>query len=261
LTQPLLNVIFASEKRKIALLLLQDGPKEMEFFLSSLNTTRQALLPQMKVLEENYLITHYKDTYHLTNIGKVVVDEMIPLLNTISVFDSDIDYWGNHNLDFIPSFLLERIGELKSCKNRIPPLQYAYEVDRKFAETSLRSSFVYGVTSVFHPNFTEVYTSLVDSGAQVSTIITKELFQDLKTNNYDEFKNLINLGKINFFVYSNPVQIIFFALNDVSIIFTLLTIENEWDHKTLSCLGQESINWGRELFEYYLRDSTPITEI
>jgi predicted transcriptional regulator len=104
----LLDVIFMSEKRKGVLLLLQKGAQEMEDLLVSLKTTRQALLPQIRVLEDHYLVAHYKDVYELTTIGKLIVDEMKPLVDTITVLDSDINYWGSHNLDFIPSLLLQR---------------------------------------------------------------------------------------------------------------------------------------------------------
>ena len=66
----LIDVIFASEKRKAVLLLLKEEPKETQDILKSLDTTRQALLPQMKVLEEHHLVSHYNDTYELTTIGK-----------------------------------------------------------------------------------------------------------------------------------------------------------------------------------------------
>jgi predicted transcriptional regulator len=51
------------------LIILQEGPTEMENLLKYLETTRQALLPQTKILEDNYLVTHYNDTYELTIIG------------------------------------------------------------------------------------------------------------------------------------------------------------------------------------------------
>jgi len=115
LGKPLLDIIFASEKRKNVLLLLQDGPKKMEFLLKSLHTNRQALLPQIRILDNHYLITHSHDVYVLTTIGKLIVDEMIPFLDTVESLESDIDYWGNHSLDFIPFHLLERISELGHC--------------------------------------------------------------------------------------------------------------------------------------------------
>jgi predicted transcriptional regulator len=86
-----------------------------------------------------------------------------------------------------------------------------YELDSTFAETSLRSRFVHGVTTVFHPNFTQVYTSLADSGVQVSTIISKKLSPNLKAHHYNDFKEPIDSDTVNLFLYSNPVHMIFFS--------------------------------------------------
>ncbi|WP_370576009.1 helix-turn-helix transcriptional regulator, partial [Methanomethylovorans sp.] len=112
----LIEVLFMSEKRKEVLLLLQDGAKEMEFLLRSLNTTRQALLPQIRILEEHHLVSHDRDTYELTTIGKLIVDKIAPVIDTVDALDADIDYWGSHILDFIPPHLLKRIGEIGKCK-------------------------------------------------------------------------------------------------------------------------------------------------
>jgi len=86
-----------SKKRKDALLLLKDGPKETHVILNHLKTTIAALLPQMKVLEENHLVIHYDDTYDLTKIGELIVNEIEPLLATIAVLDKNIEYWGTQN--------------------------------------------------------------------------------------------------------------------------------------------------------------------
>ncbi|MDW7733504.1 MAG: hypothetical protein SCH66_13885 [Methanolobus sp.] len=65
------EVLLASDKRKNVLLLLQEGPLKMETLLESLDTTRSALLPQIKILKENHLISKSQDTYELTTIGKL----------------------------------------------------------------------------------------------------------------------------------------------------------------------------------------------
>jgi predicted transcriptional regulator len=78
----------------------------MEHLLQSLNTTRQALLPQTKILEEHYLIQHEKDTYMLTSIGKLIIDEIAPAIGTVDVLSNDIDYWVTHNFNSIPLHLI-----------------------------------------------------------------------------------------------------------------------------------------------------------
>ena len=69
----LLDVLFKSEKRKNELLLLQDGPMDMETILTSLGTTRQSLLPQLKILVQHHLISKKDDTYELTTIGNLLL--------------------------------------------------------------------------------------------------------------------------------------------------------------------------------------------
>lgn len=92
MNRPLLDVIFASERRKGVLLLLQNGPKQMEDILTSLDTTRQSLLPQVRVLEEHHLVSHFDDSYGLTTVGKLVAEKISPLIDTLKALDIDIDY-------------------------------------------------------------------------------------------------------------------------------------------------------------------------
>ncbi|AFV22224.1 hypothetical protein Mpsy_0011 [Methanolobus psychrophilus R15] len=139
----LIDILFMSEKRKETLLLLQDEAKEMEDLLRLLKTNRQSLLPQIRMLEEHYLVNHSKDTYELTTIGKLIVNEMAPLVSTTEVLDMDIDYWGAHNLGFIPSHLLERINELQKCKVLKPNVIEMFEINKDFVESAMKSNSIY----------------------------------------------------------------------------------------------------------------------
>ncbi len=111
----LVDVLFASDKRRKALILLREGPKEMETISTSLEITRRELVPQMKILKAHHLVSHYEDTYELTAIGKLIVDEMVPLLDKVGVLDTDIDYWGTRKLDFIPPLFLKEYWNLKTA--------------------------------------------------------------------------------------------------------------------------------------------------
>lgn len=259
--KPLLDVMFASEKRKEILLLLKHGPVGMEAILRSMQTTRQALLPQIRVLEDHQLVTHSDDSYALTKIGKLLVDAMVPLIERIETLDVDIDYWGTHSLEFIPPHLLNRIEEIGKCKINNPSIPEIYDLPQGFEEESKRSKAVFGLTTVFHPNFSSVYKGLTDNGVVVSTIISKELFENLRKNQYNDFKKLVESDKVNLFVYSKPVRTVFFAMNDFSTIYNILTKDGEVDHYIVRCHNQKAIDWSKDLFEHYLEDSAPITEI
>jgi predicted transcriptional regulator len=257
----LLEVLFMSEKRKRFLLLLRDGPQEMEFILKSLTTTRQALLPQIRVLEEHHIVSQEKDTYELTVIGKLIVDETIPLLDITDVLDSDIEYWGTHKLDFIPSHLLKRIDELGPCNLIKIALHEIFEEDKQFTEEAKMSKSVFTMSSFVFPNFEQTFSELIANNVNISIIISKELYEKLLNDNPEKSKALIENSNISFSVYPTRFDFLSVSINDYSLMLKLLTEQGVSDSKRVICSSPSALQWGKELFEYYLKDSTAITEL
>jgi len=207
----LLDVLFMSEKRKGVFLLLKDGTKETEYLLDCLDTTRQALLPQIRVLQEHCLVSHSKDTHELTAIGKLIVDEMTLLLDKIEVLDTGIDYWTNHKMDFIPTHLLKRIDDL------------------------------------------------INNNVELHFIISNDLFAKLQKDKYAEFAKFLQNNLVHFFIYPKKMDFQSVAYNDYYIILDLIKTNGELDVKRVLCNRNDSLKWGKNLFEYYLKDSIPIS--
>ncbi|MCQ6963036.1 helix-turn-helix transcriptional regulator [Methanolobus chelungpuianus] len=272
--KPLLDVIYASEKRKGSLLLLKDGPKEMEFLLRSLSTTRQALLPQLKVLEGHHLISHSRDTYCLTTIGKLIVVKMSSLLNTVNTFDTDIDYWGTHNLSFIPSPLLEKINELKKCALITPSITEFFDAVENihpititspgifdtFNKATMESKFYGTFTTFLNPTVQSVISQMLDNGVNVNFIITKSLFDIIQTKEYEFFAEFLRSHLFHFYIYPEGIDVLSFAYNNHYFILRLLKQTGEYESKYIFCSDPRSIEWAKELFNYYLERSKPVTE-
>jgi predicted transcriptional regulator len=259
--KPLLDVIFASEKRMNTLLLLHDGPKEMEYILRSLKATRQALLPQVRILEDHRLVTGSNDVYGLTHIGKLLVDKMNPLMVTLEVFNDDIDYWGTHNLDFIPPHLFERLRELGKCKEVNLTLTESYQLNQEIVRTTFMSEAFYVITSFFHPDYPAVFTDMVQKDVKLYIITTKNVVDTMRTYHYEVFDRLLNSKSFNLFVHSKEMGIQVVAHNDHCLLLRLLTSEGHIDINHMLCSSPESLVWGKELFQYYLKNSQPVTEL
>ncbi len=257
----LLDVLFMSGKRKNTLLLLKDGPQEMEYFLKRLGTTRQALLPQIRVLEEHYLITHDKDTYRLTPIGKLIIKDMIPLLDVLDVIDGNIEYWGTHKLDFMPPQLFERMYELKTCAFIELPLHEIFEENKQFTEGAKRSKTVYTITSYAFPNFEKTLYELIANNVSISIIITKELFEKLVGEHFSKIKEIIGVPNIRLYMYPHTLDFLQISINDYNILLELLTKEGNYGSKNVICSTEIALEWGKELFEHYLKYSIPIKGI
>jgi predicted transcriptional regulator len=257
----LLDVIFASDKRKSVLMLLKDGPQEMEHLLKFLDTDRQSLLPQIRVLEDHHLVDYSKGICELTTVGKLIVDEMSCLVNTVEVFDVDIEYWGTHNLDFIPIHLLKRINELGKCNIINPPVTELYEMNNNFYEVSKKSKSLCGVTTFFYPHFPEIFSELVSNNVNVRFIISKYLLDKLRKENYANFKNLANNKLFSFFIYSKEMDFMSFSYNDYYTKLRLKKSDGDFNNKYILCSNPDALKWGKELFHHYLKDSEPLKEI
>jgi len=257
----LLDVILNSEKRKKVLLLLKDGPHEMDTLLVSLDTTRQALLPQVRNLEEHHLVFHYQDTYELTVIGKLIVNEMLPLLNITEVLDTDIEYWGTHNLSFIPHSLLKRIDELKQCKSIDVPLHEIFSENKEFTETSKKSKSVFTVSSYAFPNFEKTLQELIANNISISIIVSRALSEKLFSEHFATIQELIKVPNISLYRYPEDFDFLQVSVNDYSLFLELLTNEGCCDNKKIVCSSNSAVEWGRDLFDHYLKNSIPITEI
>src|SRR5665811_1671908 len=86
----LLDLILLSGKRTNVLLLLLEGPMDIETIKKTLNASATSIQPQVKRLREQHLIVQEKDLYKLSGIGKIVAEKMKPLLDAFSVLESKL---------------------------------------------------------------------------------------------------------------------------------------------------------------------------
>ncbi|TGC06503.1 helix-turn-helix transcriptional regulator [Methanolobus halotolerans] len=254
----LLDVLFKSDKRKDLLLLLQDGKKNMETILNKLNSNRKSLIPQIRILEEHHLVTGSKDVYQLTRIGKLVVNEINPLLDTVQLFDNELDYWGTHNLDFLPASLLKRLSELRKCNVINPTLTEMYSINKEFHEAYKKSGSLFVITTFLFPNFVNLFSELIGNNVTTYIIVSDDLLHKIRKDHYDSFKLIAKSSLINFYVYPEEMGFMSFGFNNQYLLMRLLRNNKEVDDKQLLCSGSDTIRWASDFFEYYLKDSIHI---
>lgn len=256
--KPLLDVIFASEKRKNVLLLLGSGPKKMETILDHLKTTRPALLPQTRILEDHHLISQFDDIYQLTTIGKLLIRQVEPLLLTVDVLDEDIDYWGSRKLDFLPEHLLERIGELSDSMITEPESMDIHDINHEFYERSLGSKNVHFICRFVYPNFGQLGKEWIKNKTNVSIIVDKGLLEKIRDSYADVFRTFIKSGYVKLFLYPEEIRFMKFGLTDSAFFLLLFNQNIRYDNKYLLSFSQSSLEWAKELFEHYCKESTPV---
>lgn len=257
----LLEVIFMSEKRKNLLFLLRNGPRRMEEILEVMNVSRHALLPQIKILSENGLVVKNKDICRLTKIGEILVEDMAPLVGTLTVLEKNYDYWIEHDLSSIPPHLLRRIRELGFCRVIEPDLNNMFEINKDLVEQALRSNFVMAATAFLHPSYPSVFLDFIKNNVDVSVIMTEDAIERLKADYGNELKLFQDSGYGKIYVYPDHMQLASLFIAEMFLMICLFDKKGRYDRKDLVFCNANAVHWGQELFEYYLSKSDPITKL
>ncbi|MBP2029796.1 putative transcriptional regulator [Methanohalophilus levihalophilus] len=244
------DTVWLSEKRLNLLLLLMEGPRDIDQIKTSLNVTSRGMMPQIKKLKEKYLIVEDGGSYKLSNIGDLVIKKVLPLLNTLSMVSQNREYWEQRDLDILPPHLFTRIQELGNYLLIEPDLNYTFEIPREFTENLRRSRNINSIISFFRPEYPSLYCELLTTADKVTIILSDSVFERMKDTCQDELQTLMDSPKSEVYLYpenSRPPAL------DVSDWFMYISFFNQlgrYDHRDIMSFDDSALKWGMELFEH-----------
>ena len=257
----LIDTIFLSEKRKNLLLLLLDGPKSSDEIKEALDVSWRAMIPQIKKLKENDLVIQENKIYSLSSVGKLVVENMRPLLDTLKVVELDNNYWVNRDLSTVPEGLSKRIGELGDCILVEPDLDHLFELPAEFTVHIKGSKNVLICASYFHPAYPGLYSELVDNGVELSIVMTESVLERFKQDCMDELKKMLGSKKVHLYVCDEGIKPPTVIITDEALLLSFFNISGKYDHKDIVSSDPGALEWGKELFQYYREISRQLSEV
>ena len=244
-------MLLRSDKRKGIMLFLKNGPKSIEEITKVLNSPPASVLPQIKKLKDNRLVLQEGKYYSLSRIGAIVTEKMSPLVGALEVFEDNLEYWINQDLEGIPPFLLLRLGELSSCKVIEPELNRIFEPPVEFLDSLMKSREVMRFTSYFQPSFAELHTELLRGKAKISLVVTEAFFERVVNDYPEDLTNFLLPEDSRFFVYNGVSSLASLTVTESFMAITMLDKKGRPDQRFLICFEESAIEWGKELFAYY----------
>jgi Predicted transcriptional regulator len=156
---------------------------------------------------------------------------------------------------------LQRIDKLRKCKVITPPFADIYKLNEEVLETSPVSKSHYGIVIFYHPLFPQFLLNMISNNVNVYLIVPQSVLERFRTEHATQFEILMQSELFHFSVYSGNLGFVGLACNDYYFMMRLLRNTGEYDTKYILCNDKDALEWGKELFEYYLKDSTRIIEI
>ena len=249
----LLDLILFSEKRKDFLMLLKEGPKNIEEILEKLQESRTALLPQIKKLKEDNLVIHEGEIYRLSSIGEIIAEKMQPLLDTLEVFEKDPHFWADRKLAPIPADLKKRISDLGDYHLIEPDLSHTFDISPEFIKHLSNSSCIHIFLSYFHPQFPAFFLNLATNGIKVSLNLSEAVYSRFEEDFKKEGEKFLYMDNSSLFILDQkgveiPAAI---ASTDKIMILGLFNENGKFDNQFVISFDRKAIKWGENLFEYY----------
>lgn len=260
----LLDLILFSEKRKAFLLLLKEGPRNIDEILKELpDVPRTSLLPQIKKLKEQHLVIQKEGTYHLTNVGEIIVEKMRPLLDTLDLFEMNEEFWTDRRLAPIPSHLLRRINEVGNYSLIEPDLSHAFDLNPEFVKHVSNSNRLYAFLSYFHPQLPSLFQDLARKGIELSIVLNESVHSRFEEDFKKEVDGFLETGRARVFISEkNDLDIpAVIAVSDKIMVLGLFNEIGRFDRQYIMSFEPGAIKWGEELFRYYMEMAREIKRL
>jgi predicted transcriptional regulator len=258
----LLDLIFLSEKRKNVLLLLLEGPEDINTIKKTLKASATSVQPQIKMLKEKHLVVQDRDVYRLSEVGKIIAEKMKPLLDTLSVLEGNVDYWADRDISKIPPFLLSRIGELGHCITVEPQIERMFEMIPEYVENAEKSKRFETLISYFHPLFPSFYLGLAQKGTSVSLILPEPILKRWVEEDYrEQTRQFLKMENTRLMVCRDCDKTPTIVAADNFMGIALFPKEGTFDRKFVICFAPNALVWGKELYDYYEQSSEHIEDI
>lgn len=257
----LLDLILLSEKRMNVLLLLLEGPMDMETIKKTLNANETSIQPQVKKLKEEHLIVQEKNLYMLSGIGKIVSKKMKPLLDTFSVLEKNADYWADRDMKEIPDFLLHRINELGQCTIVEPYLNYMFEMIPEYVENAENAKKLEAAIPYFHPLFPAFFLGIAEKGTFVSLVLPEPVLKRWVEDYRKQTEQFIKMENTRLFICADWERIPAITSADNFMALALFPKSAVFDRKYIIGFEPGALNWGKELYDHYEQLSERIHSI
>jgi len=226
--------------------------------IGPLGTKATTILHSIKnMIEDGTIVRMHNGSYLLTNAGHIKASFLSEMINGLDSLDGNMEFWQSHDLSGIPAKLLAKIEKLVGgkCVTDEPNILLNSQV--VFIEGVSKAREIRGVSPIIAQGYAEMVTTLLERGANISLILTKSI---IDTINRETLHSL--LSKKNFQLFEIPDGIrVAFTIADDMLFLGLYNLNGSYDpNRDLVCHGQEANEWGRELFEHYLKQSRPVPD-
>ncbi|WP_406660737.1 winged helix-turn-helix domain-containing protein [Methanolobus sp. ZRKC3] len=255
MSSKLLDTLLMSEKRKNVALLLMDGAKTSDEIKTILGLSSSSVMPQIKIMKESHIIVQHEHSYELSQMGRLLVHYMMPLLHMADVLEMHTDYWAEHDISKLPPSFMLRLCEFGECDVVQPEPEAPHDLPAVMKKHMMDSDSLYVVSSFFHPLVLQTYEKMDKKGVNIIRISTRSAFKNLIEKYQKESGTFPSFENVKFYIYEDELDVPVMMLTDNLLSLSLYNLKGMFDYKNVISSSESALKWGQDYFDYYLERS------
>jgi predicted transcriptional regulator len=252
----LLRLLICSDLRKKLLLALNNGTTSLASLREATGASSTAAIHALRELEKERLtFQDGKRNYLLTSSGKIVALHVESFVQTVNVITQFGKFWLEHDLSGIPEDSLRNIGCLQESQVLTSVPTDIFNAFSTFVTLLEDAKVIRGVAPVFTPDLFYIYAELAARGIPIELVVTHEVHENmLELADRSPLKNSLKANLKLFVTEQNPKTV--FTVTDYFFMIGLFRFDGSYDYSDeLLSYSNDSIRWGHELFDHYVRAS------
>jgi predicted transcriptional regulator len=254
----ILRTAVCSDLRRNLLISLHEGKKSLGELRDGLNTSSTTAIHSLRELEKGNLIFQDSDRdYLLTKIGKIIAFKLIDFSNAAEVLKKQERFWLEHDLSGIPDHMLEKIGWLKDSTLLESKPTDLFLVHATYIDMITKAKEIKGISPIFVPEFSSVYGTLAKKDVDIQLLVTEKVMDKIDKKILESLISDENT-KLKLYILKEDVKVAT-TLTDYYFSLGFFNLDGSYDwNKDLISYDKKGIEWGRELFEWYLKKAVRI---
>ena len=198
-----------------------------------------------------------KRNYSLTNIGEIVVRQLDEIELAILTLSRDGQFWLDHDLSDIPKPLLDKIGYLADSTLITSTPTDLFKSFSTLYMLLRNSKEIRAISPIFADDMVNQFTKLAAKNIDIELIFTPGVLEaTLRTADKEELEKALEKNLKLFKIELQPN----FACTVTDYFFILGFFKDgsfDWSNALLS-YTPEALEWGKELFTYYVEKTEPV---
>lgn len=249
------QMLTGSELRTKLLYILQAGPQPVAVLSKQADIPAPHVIRALKPLIDDESVIRTSSGYMLTNTGRIQSMILRQMEDGLKALEEQRAFWIGHDLDGIPQSLQLRMDQLIGGKCFCGVVDDPLQSQTAFIDAVRDAKQAWGVSPLTAPGYEEMIFALLERGADVKMILAKSVIGKL---NQDAIKAA--LAYENFKLFALPVvPKIGFTVTERLVTIALFRLNGRYDpQQDLVVQSSAAVEWGRELFDYYLRQALPV---